>query len=82
MIGDDGSMTDSEAEAEEWKAIEADRFLRGLDRDSNLKLEGNERGPAWKQILLSNVVKQILNHLIIVINLRFEKEVENGKRSF
>ena len=33
-------MSDSEAEAEEWKAIEADRFLRGLDRDSNLKLEG------------------------------------------
>ena len=66
MIGDDGSMTDSEAEAEEWRAIEADRFLRGLDRDSNLKLEGNERGPAPKCCKTNFVSSKCRNKLAIL----------------
>ena len=50
FTGDDeagGSETGNEAEkdveAEEWRAIEADRFLRGLDKDGNQKLEGQSR---------------------------------------
>ncbi len=39
--GDDNGY--SEDEAEEWRAIEADRFVRGLDHDSNSKLEGTGR---------------------------------------
>lgn len=60
---DDVDGGENEAETEEWRAIEADRFLRGLDQDANLKLEGAELA-AWAVPNITDVAADEAAHLI------------------